>query len=856
MTMKKLLKFLGVLMLGVLVYSCAKDGTEPNGDTGGVTIGFKVEGEASYDLYDRYEDIVYTATVSFPEGRADYVSPKVEFDMNELLEINRAGIILTSPDGSNTTYRTITVEDSKITVEFDDDLSQSFGYLDGADYTITVRAMVSESVTDDELAEYAETGLASTVKFTDTGKSAGPVEVKVFPLYEGLEDLMQGVTLDLDVVVGAGGTVMHERDDKLAYTASLGTTVRSISWRRARLEFTLDEVLEVKPANVTLTNQEGTVLGSDWMDVTVDGNLVVVRFKVFPSRNDLFKVEVRPTVKNSVTTASLNQAGHFDVEVDLLVDNAEAEEIPQADPAEVTVDIEPFVFPRTDMYDYPYKMNIVYFIPTDVTPNPGYRRRLSRMLIGMQNFVHYWTQHWGFGDRSFGLPYREDGMIDIVTVYGTRPVSEYPYSSEIGAPNMIADINAHYEANNLVRNNDHILVIGCSNIPNGSPNYPFYGLGKWCFAVDFPGMDENLATYQVSALPGGMMHEAGHGMLDLPHVGPSWSEMQNPDLGMTLMGAGNMSYGKSPTFFHPASAATMIATQLGAREQGTFYASSTVTINPPTVVDHGDGTCTVSGTFTSNRTVNHVVVRFYNGAEDFLGGSSGYTSVAKVAENNDGSYETTFDILDLRGQGGPVSGHKTVKLGITILNTNGSTNNMTAVSVWELVNDGGTWTMVSETLDRTGWTVTASQNPLTLDPGGTGIPNNTANLVDESGSSFLSMVKAGLGYGGVSVPLGTEIWSIIDMKQATTFKTIRLQYRTDNGSRAMRNGAVVLYTSDDNVNWALLKDAELNTASLTNYITFDSPVTCRYLKMIWDDYDASDPGAACLGFSDLSLMNK
>ena len=53
--------------------------------------------------------------------------------------------------------------------------------------------------------------------------------------------------------------------------------------------------------------------------------------------------------------------------------------------------------------DYKYNLNVIYFVPKNVTPNPDYEERLSKILIEGQNFFSKWMKHWGFGDKTYGL---------------------------------------------------------------------------------------------------------------------------------------------------------------------------------------------------------------------------------------------------------------------------------------------------------------------------------------------------------------------------------------------------------------------------------------------------------------------
>jgi predicted adenine nucleotide alpha hydrolase (AANH) superfamily ATPase len=53
--------------------------------------------------------------------------------------------------------------------------------------------------------------------------------------------------------------------------------------------------------------------------------------------------------------------------------------------------------------DYAYNLNVIYFVPNNITPNAEYEQRLSKIMIEGQNFYKLWMNYWGFGETTFGL---------------------------------------------------------------------------------------------------------------------------------------------------------------------------------------------------------------------------------------------------------------------------------------------------------------------------------------------------------------------------------------------------------------------------------------------------------------------
>ncbi len=537
------------------------------------------------------------------------------------------------------------------------------------------------------------------------------------------------------------------------------------------------------------------------------------------------------------------------------------------DPKEPEVEVpeEPEV-PTADTRNYPYKLNVVYFVPSDITPNPDYEERLTKILRDFQLFVCGWMEHWGYGFRSFGLPVDGNGIVDIVVVPGRETISGYPYdtTNQYGTnPKLKGEIFDYYNDNGIAwqdgggviaMEDRHVLVIIATNATNA--NVPFYGSGRWAFALDYPGMTAEAESVPGSKIyVGGMLHELMHG-LNLPHVGPSYSHKNNGSFGMTLMGAGNQTYAKQPTFFHESSAAWLNNSKVAALTAGTFYdvsATSTTIAQPAVEIDGGE--CTVSGTFTSSKTVTGVVVRFTNSAEDnFMGaGSSGYTSFAAVAKPTGNNYELTIPINELRGIGAT-----SMRMAVTLLLGNGLDRGIVTEPVYRLVNQGGVYTLTTNSVGRTGWTVSVSHSlpDFSANAGDTNAP---ASLVDGNPNTCLTLVKPGMTFGGVTVPANAKVWATVDMGRTNTFNTVLLDFRGYNTHAAWRARKVTFLQSNNGVDFTPIKQVALeatNPAKTQNVVDLGTNVTCRYLRMTYDEWETAsgDAGGAMI-FSELALQN-
>ncbi|WP_113652123.1 discoidin domain-containing protein [Pedobacter namyangjuensis] len=264
--------------------------------------------------------------------------------------------------------------------------------------------------------------------------------------------------------------------------------------------------------------------------------------------------------------------------------------------------------------DYAYNLNVVYFVPNNAVANPDYEERISKILIEGQKFVANGMKNWGFGEKTFGLlKNAENTRVKIHLVRG--PLNSDAYANY---PAIEALVKTYFQQNPQDLKSDHYLVLTASNKKydqgeTDTHTIPYYGVGRWCYAVDFPGLKyENLGKPgsvgdKATVYIGGMLHELGHG-INLPHNGPTVSQAANPAYGMTLMGSGNYTYGKSPTFLSFFDAATLNNCQVFSKEVKTFYEPVTSKISE-IEAKYLNGEIIVSGKYTSSNPASHITFR-------------------------------------------------------------------------------------------------------------------------------------------------------------------------------------------------------------------------------------------------------
>lgn len=209
-------------------------------------------------------------------------------------------------------------------------------------------------------------------------------------------------------------------------------------------------------------------------------------------------------------------------------------------------------------------VHVVLWTPNDREPLDGYRERLSRVMIDIQEFYRSEMERLGFGPMTFLLDLESDKQVRIHLVRGKNPYAQYNVRS--GASIRRECIPVLREAG--IDTDLETIVLFCNMSqwdPKGmtiSQNSPYYATGGLrqgtAWQVDSALLDPERLTdtkpivtdrqygrisvgrYN-SIFVGGVCHELGHA-LGLPH------NRERPEvtklLGTSLMGSGNRTYGE------------------------------------------------------------------------------------------------------------------------------------------------------------------------------------------------------------------------------------------------------------------------------------------------------------------------
>lgn len=475
--------------------------------------------------------------------------------------------------------------------------------------------------------------------------------------------------------------------------------------------------------------------------------------------------------------------------------------------------------------DHPYNLNVVYFVPNDVVEPADYHRRLSEILLDAQSFVAKEMQRNDYGPKTFGL-LKDDlkKRIKLIVIKASRGGSAYPYEGGAGA--VINEINAYRSAHASEFSGDHYLVIlpATRYDANGEPGgVPFYGLGKFCFALDYADQDVKwLGTSgtlgnRATGWIGGMIHELGHG-LNLPHNRQKVSE--EPLWGMALMWAGNSTWGRSKTFLTAADCAVLNVNQVFSKERKSFYGEVESRINRiHAAYDTTKGTIVVSGNFSTDTEVTDILCfNDPNVNNEGTGVNRDYNSIAwttRPAAADSFYLEMPISELVYRQ-------NEEYELKVKLVHVNGVVNE----TIYSYRFENGIPLLNFSTrneLDKTGWRIESVSSEETVNENGA-----STNLLDgDRGSYWHSR------WSSDAAVYPHEI--LIHTGNSIQAKGISITQR-QSLSRAVKDLEVLV--SKDGVNYQPLLTMQLAKSTGPQFFDFGQVQEFRYLKLLakssWD----------------------
>lgn len=478
--------------------------------------------------------------------------------------------------------------------------------------------------------------------------------------------------------------------------------------------------------------------------------------------------------------------------------------------------------------DHKYNVNIIYFIPTDNPAVPNYESRLSAVLLQGQEFYKTWMNKQGFGEKTFGLlADKTKGKVKIITIKGKFPMLQYVSGKH---DNIAKEINEYFTAHPSEKSSEHTLVI--QPIHTLEEGLPYYGTGRWAYICDLPELNVNLlgtsgeGGTKATTYIGGLLHELGHA-LNLPHDKEKVSEAANSNFGTSLMGSGNYTYGKSPTFISASACAILSNCQVFSTTEKEFYKAATVNLKNIST-EYKNGNILISGKFLSDIPVSDV--GFYNDpaeGDDY----DAVTWTSKVINNE--NFSIIMPISELQKKG-----NTTYSLRVRFYHTNGS---ITTFSFAYVFKDGipvVDFGLKAIQYDKTNWSVIDYSTNETV-----GEDGKAANVLDNDlSTSWLSRWS--------SAPGTHPHFITIDMKQLLVVKgfTIAMDAKYETRSKD-----VEILSGNDGSNWSSLGNYVLSQQPGPQHIYLPAAITTRYFKVV---IKSSWNGNTAANISEISAFNE
>lgn len=317
----------------------------------------------------------------------------------------------------------------------------------------------------------------------------------------------------------------------------------------------------------------------------------------------------------------------------------------------------------TTFISNPVNLNIIYFVPNDNPALPNYKKRISDLMIHFQQYVTSEMNRNGFYGKTLGLPLDvATNRVKIITIQGTHGQSYYDYAS--GSSRVWSEIQAYKSSNpsEFTSSAHHFIILPIRTDEGGQP---FYGTGRNAYALDFNQLSLDYLSTTTSSYIGGFFHELGHG-LNLPHNRQKKGEQTS--LGTSLMGSGNSTYGKSPTFLSYGDCAILFRNQVfqPTTVSNQYAANSTSVTITNASFNSSTQSFTIQGTFSSSLPVNHVLAYF---DPISASGNTDHDSPMWAQSVNGNSFSINVALSDLYSTGNTPYG-----LNIRLLANNGSIN--------------------------------------------------------------------------------------------------------------------------------------------------------------------------------------
>ncbi|SNZ00456.1 discoidin domain-containing protein [Flagellimonas pacifica] len=477
-----------------------------------------------------------------------------------------------------------------------------------------------------------------------------------------------------------------------------------------------------------------------------------------------------------------------------------------------------------------YAVNIIFYKPSDFNATDDVINKISDMALYIQKWYEVQMELNGYGEKTFGLITNQHGKVRVHVIESSNPSSYYhdkeeqdPYST---LQELNAAVNNYFGSNAGFKASAHSLILS-----NEETLIRFVGSGKNAYARSSNFSLEPTGKYfgdfelMKSAGLGGIMHELAHG-LNVPHNCHKNSELPK----ISLMSFGNHTYenGQEDMVFMTKTTAAILNVNEAFNKinNGIVYYSQDSMEMQMLEIEKNDAnnSIDVQGIISSDTTPTHLYisndgapsgqannnyddVTFVTGFTD-LGDNRYSFSVKMPYQELFNNYKDEFKndmLLSIKGLTIQGNRHELYKYNYTIdLST--KTPNDDVNKTYEIFTFS----------DRSSWTITAN----------TTSPNSARNIVTTLDGDLSSYWHSNYPYD-ISTNGNHEL--TIDMGTENKFNGIYLH--SDRGGINFRPKHVIVQESADGNTYVEVKEFDLENIP-ENQLSFDTPITTRYLKIL------------------------
>ncbi|MBM9830556.1 isopeptide-forming domain-containing fimbrial protein [Enterococcus faecalis] len=223
-----------------------------------------VEGQDHLDLTNRDQAFKWSVKAAFGNETADWTQASLVDDINKVLDI--ADVKVTDENGKDvTTNGTVTQENNKVTFAMNKQ-EDSYSYLAGHTYTMTITTKIKADATDEELAPYIQQGgipNQADLNFGNDGDVLHSNKPTVTP-----PSVDPNITKDVE---GQEHLDLTNRDQAFKWSVKAAFGNETADWTQASLVDDINKVLDI--ADVKVTDENGK-------DVTTNGTVTQENNKV------------------------------------------------------------------------------------------------------------------------------------------------------------------------------------------------------------------------------------------------------------------------------------------------------------------------------------------------------------------------------------------------------------------------------------------------------------------------------------------------------------------------------------------------------------------------------------------------